>query len=610
MRKLFYVFVLSLSMFLLPVISSAEAGISCEPIQLVQTHGSSEDKIQVCGSTIVKNPTDHDIELSMILAFYKSAGSGLEMTRCKVENVTVPSAARNWSLSIAADAEEGEIVKCFVMRPDTLAPVCGAAQAVVFEKNMAKFGFVYKFAVDEQTQQLGLRVFSDGGHKTMLVAPDAKIDGEQYASAVEAKAELDRLYPQEENMYWDDSEYGAFSMLFLTDETGQITYVDTPEIGYRESEYTLKPSWVYASFAMGTDTCEDGRLYGQFIDKDIDIIHVEGLMDSYDKYHVCSADKIRSGYDYQFLLMTTQSKEPTEQRVTYMMEKGYPVNNAPSIVHDRQMFVVSNVTRVLDEGGRETIKLYGMQEGAEKEIQIDSDYYRTSLYNDVWAFRDGGVFRAYYDPYSDTYSEGIVESEERKLCIFLPGDIIRYELYDRTGDVIRVTPTFLSDAKVFKADDMGRMGPSYTRYRAFDLAVVNRIEGDTAELTYLIDKKDGANMIATAVIRTNEAGYVVSSTSMVGQTNKFTNILYDEANKTYFFDTQTGMRTDLTYDLSKFKTMVYDVKKPYGQQVYAGTEADLYDTTDPDNPASLIIMQFRGRYQVTDGPRGMVILKL
>lgn len=133
-----------------------------------------------------------------------------------------------------------------------------------------------------------------------------------------------------------------------------------------------------------------------------------------------------------------------------------------------------------------------MQEGAEKEIQIDSDYYRTSLYNDVWAFRDGGVFRAYYDPYSDTYSEGIVESEERKLCIFLPGDIIRYELYDRTGDVIRVTPTFLSDAKVFKADDMGRMGPSYTRYRAFDLAVVNRIEGDTAELTYLIDKKDGS----------------------------------------------------------------------------------------------------------------------
>lgn len=75
-------------------------------------------------------------------------------------------------------------------------------------------------------------------------------------------------------------------------------------------------------------------------------------MDSYDKYHVCSADKIRSGYDYQFLLMTTQSKEPTEQRVTYMMEKGYPVNNAPSIVHDRQMFVVSNVTRVLDEGGQ------------------------------------------------------------------------------------------------------------------------------------------------------------------------------------------------------------------------------------------------------------------
>lgn len=106
-------------------------------------------------------------------------------------------------------------------------------------------------------------------------------------------------------MYWDDSEYGAFSMLFLTDETGQITYVDTPEIGYRESEYTLKPSWVYASFAMDTDTCKDGRLYGQFIDKDIDIIHVEGLMDSYDKYHVCSADKIRSGYDYQFLLMTT-----------------------------------------------------------------------------------------------------------------------------------------------------------------------------------------------------------------------------------------------------------------------------------------------------------------
>ena len=540
------------------------------------------------------------------------------MTRCKVENVAVPSAARNWLLSIAADAEEGEIVKCFVMRPDTLAPVCSAVQDVVSENNMAKFGFVYKFAVDKQTQQLGLRVFSGGTHKTMLVAPDAKIDGEQYASAAEAKAELDRLYPQEENMYWDDSEYGAFSMLFLTNEMGQITYIDTPEKGYRESEYTLRLNWFnnssgFKKYIYNTDTAGDYINLDstqQYIDSDADVLHVEGLMNSYNKFYSFKADRLISKCEYNFLFMTTQGPNPKNQRIAYIMAKGFQRDVSPTAVHDRQMFVVSETAQTIGNDGERTLKLTGLMEGAQREYIIDSDYFKMGLYNDVWAFRDDGVFSAYYDPDSDTYAEGIVESETRKTQIFLPGDIIRLELHDRTGEVIKVTPTFLSDARVFKADDVGRFTDK-NRYRAFDLAVVKELGVKYCLLTYLIDKRQSAGSQATAVVHVNKDGFVVSATNSLG----FTNTLYDEVNQDYFFTAYfpygLGMRDDeLLDDMSKFKIMVYDESRPMGDRVYVGSDADLNDTVLRFEPASLVIMQFRGSTNGLTNPRGMVILKL
>lgn len=53
------------------------------------------------------------------------------------------------------------------------------------------------------------------------------------------------------------------------------------------------------------------------------------------------------------------------------------------------------------------------------------------------------------------------------------------------------------------------------------------------------------------------------------------------------------MGTDETYDVTKFKVMVYDGSKGKGLKVEAGSDNDLSDTKSGE-PASLVIMQFRG----------------
>ena len=53
------------------------------------------------------------------------------------------------------------------------------------------------------------------------------------------------------------------------------------------------------------------------------------------------------------------------------------------------------------------------------------------------------------------------------------------------------------------------------------------------------------------------------------------------------------MGTDESYDVTKFKVMVYDGSKGKGLKVEAGSDNDLNDTKSGE-PASLVIMQFRG----------------
>lgn len=68
------------------------------------------------------------------------------------------------------------------------------------------------------------------------------------------------------------------------------------------------------------------------------------------------------------------------------------------------------------------------------------------------------------------------------------------------------------------------------------------------------------------------------------------------------------MGTDESYDVTKFKVMVYDGSKGKGLKVEAGSDNDLSDTKSGE-PASLVIMQFRGGSNGPTNPRGMYIIK-
>lgn len=605
MRKLLLT-LLPLWMLLLfvPSVSAAGTQIGCEAPRIVQTIGDP-GTIQVSGSTVAVNETEEEVPVSVVLAFYAGEQTGAELVHCQVESMMLLPGTH--TLSVSEEGMEGERVKCFVMNPQTMAPLGKASEAVVSEKNLAAFGLVYGYEVDEQSQLLRLSVFTSGEHVTYLAAPSVRIDGTDYASGAEVKELLETVFPSEEDVYWNDGGPGGFSMLFLTDENGQISYIDTPVQGENEADYTLRPFGIgFSNYKYNFNQGGDERLLihdsGEkwYVNKDVSVIHVEGLRDSYMKYYSYPVEKMLTNkYDLQIL--TTRKQGTLKEKVNYIVAKGYPEETSYTAIHDRQMIVVSSVSRIMDEYGRETIMISGLQEGMEKDFYVDYDYYKTDLYKDVWAFGQGGIFSQYYNPSTGEYAEGITESEERKRSIFLPGDVIRVETHAVTGNVIRVTPTFLSDAKVFKADDA--VTASMSRYRAFDLAVANQIdyENDTAGFTYLIDKKNSLGSNATAIVHVNKDGYVISSENSLGVTNR----LYDETAGVYLFNDETGMRNDEIIDVTGFKVMVYDTSQAEHHQVYVGSTADLCDTAAEGEPASLVIMQFR-----SNNPRGMVILKL
>lgn len=605
MRKLLLT-LLPLCMLLLfvPAVSAADTEIRCEPPRIVQTIGDP-GTIQVSGSTVAVNETEEEVPVSVVLAFYTGEQTGAELVRCQVESMMLLPGTH--TLSVSEEGIEGERVKCFVMNPQTMAPLGKASEAVVSQENQADFGLVYGYEVDEQSQLLRLSVFTSGEHVTYLAAPSVRIDGTDYASGAEVKELLETVFPSEEDVYWNDGGPGGFSMLFLLDENGQISYIDTPVQGENEADYTLRSigdsdigfhDYKYISGENeGYITLESN--IKRYINNDAAVLHAEGARGSYLKYYSYTAGQMVSSKVYDMQILTTKGSSLLKETANYIVARGYPADSAATAIHDRQMIVVSSVSRIMDEYGRETIMISGLQEGMEKDFYVDYDYYKTDLYKDVWAFGQGGIFSQYYNPSTGEYAEGIAESEERKRSIFLPGDVIRVETHAVTGNVIRVTPTFLSDAKVFKADDEGTM--LMTRYRAFDLAVVNQIEEELAGFTYLVDKNTYIGSKATASIHVNEDGYVISSENSLGEINR----LYDETAGVYLFDDKTGMRNDEIIDVTGFKVMVYDTSQAEHHRVYAGDWSDLCDTATEGEPASLVIMQFR-----SNNPRGMVILKL
>lgn len=439
---------------------------------------------------------------------------------------------------------------------------------------------------------LKMKVFVDGEFLEYTIAGKVNIDGTVYKGEAGAATGLQKSldYINSKVTYYDGVS-NVVPLLFDVDADDKVNMIDTPYKGADESEYSLQS-------VRGTDwTTPEDYTYNRSLNSLGSMLRLESSayviqlpvkaseIDNVNKLTISKA----SSWANEKTISKVQAftTEPDSNKMMFGVSRltatAANLGDTSTEQHDKQIFVVSEVLQCLNDEGERTIMVKGLQEGAEKEFMVEADYYSSDLYGDVWDI----------DGWFAEYKDEMVETDARKNNILLPGDAIRYRT-DANGEAIYITPTYLIDAKVFRADDQGGTQDS-TRYRAMDLAVVSELDENDMYLRYLINKKTG-NHSERAKIEVNEDGFVVSSTN----TADLDLILYDEDLGEYTAD----MQPDELQTASSFKIMVYDASKPVGQKVYAGSTFDLYDASDASTPASLVIMQFR-----SSSPRGMYIIK-
>ncbi len=457
----------------------------------------------------------------------------------------------------------------------------------------ATFGFLRAAAPGKGADtSLKFKIFVDGEYVEYTAAGKVSIDGTVHkgeaAIAAALQASLDYINASI-SYYTGLSDVSP--LLFNVDADDKINMIDTPYKGAEESEYSLQSvrntDWTKPeSYTFNRNLNSLGSMVR--LESSAFAIQLPPDVSQIDNTNKITISKASSwANEKKIENVQAFTTEPDSNKAMFIVSKlsttAANLGDTSSEHHDKQIFVVSEVVECLDDEGRRTIMVKGLQEAAQKEFMVDAEYYATDLYGDVWDV----------DGWFATYAGEMVETDLRRSSILLPGDAIRYRT-DESGAAIYITPTYLIDAKVFRADDQGGTQDT-TRYRAFDLAVVSELDENDMYLKYLINKKTG-NHSEIAKVEVNKDGYVVSSKNSA----KLNLTLFDEATKTYTAD----MTPDELQTATAFKIMVYDASKPNGQKVYVGSTFDLYDASDAGTPASLVIMQFR-----SSNPRGMYIIK-
>lgn len=434
------------------------------------------------------------------------------------------------------------------------------------------------------------RIYSNGVLDTYEFAGKIVLDGVT-RSVNEITAYLDETVSLIGTVYYNDGVPALPAMIRL-DSNKKVRYIDSLYYNEEaESPYTLRYVKGTNGVTKNTYISNAESFNYKYPVSKATVIQIPSRDKSYDlgskeRYSCYSATLLGNDKAYSAQLFNT---DPDSYSVDYVLIQqsafsGYytALGSNQSEIHDKQMFIVSRVTNVVDSEGNQTIKVYGLEEGRGKEFVVNHNYFNEKLHQDIW---DMSWFSSVKMQIQDK------ESEERKTKMFLPGDIIRYRT-NPEGELAYVRPVYLSDVKAFRCDDQGGLDTA-TRYRAQDLAVVAGIEGTNMLLRYIVDKSTG-NSQASTVLNINNDGYLLTDATGVQ--------IYNEAEGEYCEGSTVGeMRVDALHDSSKFSIMVYEASTG---KVRNGNFMDIYDTTWTDKPASIVIMQFRSAI-----PRGMIIIK-
>ena len=499
------------------------------------------------------------------------------------------------------------------------------------------FGILTQYAEGKGLDNsLKLRIYTDGEYADFSTASKVTIDGVICRETFEMKARLDTALTNIKNGFRTDGKDVAgvtyysekttvTPLLYTLNSDGQISTIDTI---YRddnnETKYTLfSVKGVNSLDFMTAKYSSSGMTIASkySVTKSTPVIVLPT-----DFADLESTKKITWGTPSNLAADNNEvqifSTDPTVSKAQYVVSMtgvsmddwgGTAGFTETTPYFNAQFLVVSDVVEVINEEGNRTIMITGLMEGAEKEYTVETDYFAGDFKADIWEPTSVGLYDA------DVAS---MKDPSRATAGIIVGDAIRFKA-NSAGEIVWAEAVYLSDVQIARARDYGNNHTKEEKDRnsSIDVAAVYKHDEDRTYVKYLITKNASANtnlQAPTTRIITNDEGFMLSAKSknsadamdLAGWN------LYDEINGKYIMNEgESGGTVGVTdgytgeelLDLNKYSIMVYDKSKPTGQQVFAGTINNIYDTdlsSSRNKPASLIIMQMRSGV-----PRGLYVIK-
>ncbi|MBE5040428.1 S-layer homology domain-containing protein [Ructibacterium gallinarum] len=493
--------------------------------------------------------------------------------------------------------------KTYTFYLDSFGRIAGASAAAVTDSETEtqtgsaelKFGVVTGYSDSGSFDEVSIRIYNGEENKVYETADKVSIDGQKYSGS-SVKTALDAVVSELGTTYFDTEGTRFIPVLFRINGNGEVSYLDT--CIYREGSDDVNSLQVLNDNGK-TEQLVYVSTVGSFNYKypvsnaQVIVVPAANSADNLGNIKYFSSgsasQQLVGGKSYTAQVFRTN---PTSYEGEYVLIQAASARDVTTLgdtdteIHNRQMLVVSEVFKTLNEDGYETITVVGYEEGKRNQYTVDVDYYEGNMMNHIWD-------KSWFSSAEATARMDATDTTERQEKKLLEGDIIRYRVND-AGEIVFLRPVFLSDARVFRADDSNGLNDA-NRYRALDIASVYKLQNTDMILRYLINKSTG-NTQASMALNVDEDGHILSDSTGT--------VLYSGGQ--YCEDGVAGAAwtRSAIFDAQGFSVMVYDETQPEGKRVYTGSYADLADT-DSGEAASIVIMQFR-----SSNPRGMVILKL
>ncbi len=485
-----------------------------------------------------------------------------------------------------------------------------------------EYGLILAYVPSQSTTgSIEMKLFTaDGEFAILPLASKVTIDGAKYSTDATIMTALNNSVAGANRIYGNggyskDAEGNRADvspMLYKLDDYGAIKYIDTPYNPDYEDAYTLGKikSGSAGPKVMNYNSEYKGFDYTTALNPGAVIFAVpsdSALLENEKYVRIVKSSEFLTEEAYKLQLFNTDRDSRAYNYGVYATNAGsseaFRTAETQSLQRQRPYFIVTKVAKTLlqDEYGEDivTIKVYGNEEGSNKTLTIDPDYYNNGRYIKGDDSMSDHLFNGVTYNVAGTgernaniTSHAGVMGTERAANGVLPGDIFTYGT-NAEGYVHYVRTIFLANEQIFVSKTA--MSDEGRRYESSDLTIP--VEKDGTTVLFDVISAYSPGVFAQSAFAFTVNGGLIDKNYDGDQLWKM-----DAGLNKKVYDKEV-LDVNMTYAVSK--VLVYDAAATSeAKRVTSGSVTDIIDVTNPLEAATPCIVRV-----FNSGIKVVVVLK-